>query len=432
VDTAKTDTAKMPATVKPLTDAAIRNAKQGAKARKLRDGGGLYLLVTTDGGRLWRFDYRRPITSKRNTLGLGTYPEVGLTAARTRRDEVRRQLAAGIDPGQHRKAVKAAGVERAANSFEAVAREWLNVKAHGWTESHHSKQQARLENHAFPWIGNRPIAELGVSDIRPLLKRCVDSAHHEQAHRVMAAMSSVFRFAIATERAERNPAADLGAALPARRKRHFPTLTDPAQIGALLRAIDGYQGSPVTAAALKLAPLTFVRPGELRGARWAEIDLERPDGARWTIPAARRKLRKGDKENPSTEPHVVPLSDQAVAVLRDLHALTGRRELVFPGVRDPKRSMSENTVNAALRNLGYTGDVIVGHGFRHMASTLLNELGFNPDAIERQLAHKGQGVRAIYNLARHLPDRRQMMQAWANHLDGLRLAGSNAPAGGGK
>jgi integrase len=410
----------MPVAVKPLSDTAIRTAKPGAKANKLRDGGGLYVVVNTDGSRWWRFDYRRPVTGKRNTLSLGTYPDIGLAAARARRAEVRRQLAAGIDPGEQRKAVKAAGVESAANSFEAVAWEWLGVKAHGWTESHRSKQQSRLENHAFPWIGNRPISELGVPDIRPLLKRCVDSGHHEQAHRVMAAISSVFKFAIATERAERNPAADLGAALPARRKRHFPTLTDPAQIGALLRAIDGYQGSQVTAAALKLAPLTFVRPGELRGARWAEFDLDRPDGARWTIPAARRKLRKADKEDPSTEPHVVPLSDQATAVLRELHALTGRRELVFPGVRDSKRSMSENTVNAALRNLGYTGDVMVGHGFRHMASTLLNEMGFNPDAIERQLAHKGQGVRAIYNLAKHLPERRQMMQAWANHLDTLR------------
>ena len=418
----------MPTIVKPLTDTAIRSAKPGTKVGKLRDGGGLYLLVTTDGSRLWRFDYRRPVTGKRNTLGVGSYPEVGLAAARTKRDEVRRQLAAGIDPGEQRKAVKAAGVERAANSFEAIAREWLGVKAHSWTESHLSKQQARLENHAFPWIGKRPIAELGVADIRPLLKRCVDSDHHEQAHRVMAAISSVFKLAIATERAERNPAGDLGAALPARRKRHFPTLTDPDQIGGLLRAIDGYQGSQVTAAALKLAPLTFVRPGELRGARWAEFDLDRADGARWTIPAARRKLRKADKDDPSTEPHVVPLADQAVTVLRELHVLTGRRELVFPGVRDAKRSMSENTVNAALRNLGYTGDVIVGHGFRHMASTLLNELGFNPDAIERQLAHKGQGVRAIYNLAKHLPERRQMMQAWADHLDALRAAPAHAHA----
>lgn len=414
----------MPVTVKPLTDTAIRSKKPVAKPSKLRDGNGLYVLINPDGSRWWRLDYRRPITGKRNTLSLGTYPEIGLAAARARREEARRQLASGIDPGHLRKSAKAAGVERAGNSLEAIAREWLSVKAHGWTDSHLAKQQSRLENHVFPWVGKTPIAEISVADVRPLLKRCVDSGHHEQAHRVMAALSSVFKFAIATERAERNPAGDLGAALPARRKRHFATLTDPVLIGALLRAIDGYRGSPVTAAALKLAPLTFVRPGELRGARWVEFDLDRPDGARWTIPAARRKLRKSDKEDSTTESHVVPLSRQAVAILRDLQDLTGHRECVFPSVRDSKRSMSENTVNAALRNLGYTGDVIVGHGFRHMASTLLNELGFNPDAIERQLAHKGQGVRAVYNLAKHLPERRKMMQAWSDHLDELR---SGAP-----
>ncbi len=347
---------------------------------------------------------------------MGTYPEVGLASARTRHDDARRQLAAGIDPGHHRKATKAAGVERAANSLEAISREWLAVKAHGWTESHLTKQQARLENHVFPWIGKHPIAEVGVADIRPLLKRRVDSDHYEQAHRVMAALSNVFKFAIATERAERNPAADLGAALPARRKRHFATLTDPARIGGLLRAIDGYKGSVVTAAALELAPLTFVRPGELRGARWSEIELDRKDGPRRTIPPARRKLRKADKLDTSTESHVVPLSAQAAATLRELQPVTGRREFVFPGSRDLKRTMSENTVNAALRNLGYTGDMIVGHGFRHMASTLLNELGFNPDAIERQFAHKSQGVRAIYNFANHLPERQRMMQAWADQL----------------
>ena len=410
----------MPITVKPLTDTNIRSAKPGAKATKLRDGNGLYVLINTDGSRWWRLDYRRPVTGKRNTLSLGTYPEVGLAAARGRREEARRQLAAGIDPGLHRKATKAAGVERAANSLEAVAREWLAVKAHGWTESHLAKQQARLENHVFPWIGKLPISEIGVAEIRPLLKRCVDSDHHEQAHRVMAVLSNVFKFAIATERAERNPAADLGASLPARRKRHFATLTDPARIGGLLRAIYGYDGSVVTAAALKLAPLTFVRPGELRGARWSEIELERKDGPRWTIPPSRRKLRKSEKTDPSTESHVVPLSTQAAATLRDLHAVTGNREYVFPGSRNVKRTMSENTVNAALRILGYSGDVIVGHGFRHMASTLLNELGFNADAIERQLAHKGQGVRAIYNLAKHLPERQRMMQTWADLLDQLR------------
>lgn len=415
----------MPVVVKPLTEVAIRNTKPGAKPKQLRDGDGLYLLIGTDNSRRWRFDYRRPATGTRNTISFGTYPEVGLAEARSKRSEARRQVAAGIDPGQHRKANKAAGAARAANSFETVAREWLAVKAHGWSETHLAKQQSRLENHVFPWIGKLPVSEIGVAEVRPVLKRCVDSGHHEQAHRVRAAMASVFRYAIATERAERNPAGDLGEALPARRMRRFATITDPGQIGGLLRAIDGYQGAAITIAALKLAPLTFVRPGELRGARWSEMELDRPDGARWTIPPARRKLPKAAKLDPTTEPHIVPLSRQAVAVLRELHALTGHRELVFPGNRDPKRCMSENTVNAALQALGYTGDMIVGHGFRHMSSTCLNELGYKADAIERQLAHKAQGVRAVYNLATHMPARQQMMQGWADYLDALKAGPSN-------
>lgn len=404
----------------PLTDTAIRKAKPAEKPYKLRDGGGLYLILRPDGARWWRLDYRRPVTAKRNTLSLGTYPTVGLAAARSERDAARRHLKAGVDPGENRKAQAAAGYERASNSFEVLAREWLQLKAPGWSDGHFKKQQSRLESHVFPWVGRRPVAEVSVSDLRGVLDRIVKAGYGEQAHRVMAAVSGVFKYAIATERSERNPAADLSAALPARRKRNFPTITDPREVGGLMRAIQGYRGEATTLAALRLAPLTFVRPGELRGARWSEIDFDCLEGARWTIPAARRKLLKAAKENPNTEPHVVPLSTQAVAILNELRPLTGHRELVFPGVRDPKRCMSENTVNAALRNLGYDGDTIVGHGFRHMASTLLNELGFNPDAIERQLAHKGQGVRAVYNQAKHLPERKKMMQAWADYLDALR------------
>ncbi|WP_066092672.1 tyrosine-type recombinase/integrase [Xanthomonas massiliensis] len=401
---------------KALTDLALRKAKPGDKP--LRDGGGLYALPGPNGRHGWRLDYR--VHNTRKTISLGVYPDVSLTEARKRREEARQMVAAGIDPSENRKAEKAAGAERAANSFEVIAREWLASQKAGWTDSHHAKQVARLENHAFPWIGKKPIAEVGVADLRPLLDKMAKAEHNEQAHRVMAAVASVFKYAVATGRAERNPAADLSAALPPRRKRSFPTITDPKAIGGLLRAIDGYQGTATTIAALKLAPLTFVRPGELRGARWKEVELDHADGPRWVIPPERRKLRKDAKENPTTEPHVVPLSRQAAAILHELQPLTGNREFVFPGVRDPKRPMSENTINAALRNIGYDGDTIVGHGFRHMASTLLNEQGFNPDAIERQLAHKGQGVRAIYNLAKFMPERRKMMQAWADYLDGLR------------
>lgn len=401
-----------------LTDAAIRKAKPGDKPRRLADGGGLYLEVAPAGGKWWRYKYR--FDGKEKRLSLGTYPDTSLAEARERHAAARKQLAAGIDPSASRKAAKAAGAEQAANSFEAIAREWLAQQQPGWTAGHYDKQEARLKNHAFPAIGAKPVATIGVADIRPIIARMSKARTTEQLHRVMAAISSVFRYAVATERAERNPAADLSAAMPQRVKRNFATITDPQAVGALLRAIDGYRGEATTCAALKLAPLTFVRPGELRGARWAEIELDHHGGPRWVIPPARRKLPKAAKESPTTEPHIVPLSRQAVEILRELHPLTGHREHVFPGVRHPKRCMSENTVNAALRTLGYTGDVMVGHGFRHMASTLLNELGFNPDAIERQLAHKGQGVRAVYNQAKHLPERQRMMQEWADYLDALR------------
>jgi integrase len=270
-----------------------------------------------------------------------------------------------------------------------------------------------------------PVSMIGVADLRPLLTSMAD--HTEQLHRVMSLASEVFRFAVATGRGERDPAHDLRSALPPRRKKSFATLTDPTAIGGLLRAIDGYTtGTFQVKCALKLAPLTFVRPGELRMARWEELQLEHADGPRWVIPPSRMKQRKSAKEDPRAQPHIVPLSRQAVEILDALRPLTGNREFLFPGVRDPKRSISENTVNGALRNLGFNGDEIVGHGFRHMASTLLNELGFNPDVIERQLAHKPQGVRGIYNRAQHMQDRQRMMQAWADYLDGLR-AGNVVP-----
>lgn len=401
-----------------LTDTAIRNAKPRAKTHKMADGGGLYLEVAPAGGKWWRYKYR--INGKEDRCSLGTYPDIGLADARKRHLAARALVANGINPKAHWKAEKAAGAEREANSFEVVAREWLDLREAGWTKSHHAKQRARLENHVFPLVGRKPIAEVGVSDLRPVLDRLVKADKGEQAHRVMAAVSSVFKYAVATERHDRNPAADMSAAMPPRRKRNFATITDPQQVGALLRAMDGYQGAATTAAALRLAPLVFVRPGELRGARWEEFDLDHRDGPRWVIPPARRKLAKPAKEDPMTAPHVVPLSLQAVGILRELQPLTGRGELVFPGVRDPKRSMSENTINAALRNLGYSGDTIVGHGFRHMASTLLRELGWQRDTVEAQLSHKTGGVEGIYNKAQYLPERREMMQAWADYLDALK------------
>ena len=405
-----------------LTDTAIRKAKPATKQYKLTDGGGLYVVVRPNNARWWRMDYRRPITGTRNTLSLGVYPDVGLADARTKRDEARKLLAAGIDPGERRKAVKAAGQERAANSFEVVAREWLTVRAHEWTERQHDKEQARLENHAFPWIGGKPVAELGVADIRPLIERVKKAGHLEQAHRLRFQLSRVFQFAIATGRAERDPAHDLKAVLPNRRKQNFAHITDPQRVGELLRAIDGFSGTFPVACALKLAPMWFCRPGEIRMAEWEHFDLDSKYPA-YVIPPKNRKLRKADKENPKTPPHIVPLSKQAISILHELQPLTGRGKYLFPGARDPKRHMSDGTINAALARIGFKGE-LVGHGFRHMASTALREMNWPADVVERQLSHREPGVAGIYNKAQHLPERRKMMQAWADHLDNLKKSES--------
>ena len=398
----------------PLTDTSIRKAKPGDKAAKLADGGGLYLLLKPDGARWWRWDYRRPVTGKRNTLSLGTYPDTGLADAREKRDAARKLLAAGVDPGEHRKAEKAAGVERAANSFEVIAREWLDKR--DWVESYSSKVLAWMENDVFPWIGGRPIADLSAPEFLSVGRRIESRGAVESAHRILQNCGQVMRYAIATGRAERNPVADLKGALPPSAERHHPAITEAKAVGALLRAMDGYSGGLVAKSALRLAPLVFVRPGELRHAEWAEIDL---DNAEWNIPAAKMKMRL---------PHLVPLSEQAVAILRELHPLTGRGQYVFPGGRSPRRPMSNNAINAALRRMGFDKDTMTGHGFRAMASTRLNELGWKPDVIERQLAHAERNkVRAAYNRAQYMAERRTMMQAWADYLDGLRAGGTVIP-----
>lgn len=391
-----------------LTDTAIRKTKPGDKPAKLRDGGGLYLLARPDGARWWRLDYRRPATGKRNTLSLGTYPDTGLADAREKREAARRLLAAGVDPGEHRKAEKAAGVERAANSFEVIAREWLDKR--DWVESYSSKVLAWMENDVFPWIGGRPIASLSAPDFLSVGRRIESRGAVESAHRVLQNCGQIMRYAIATGRAERNPVADLKGALPPPAEKHHPAITDTKAIGDLLRAMDGYSGGLVVKSALRLAPLVFVRPGELRHAEWAEIDL---DAAEWNIPAHKMKTR---------QPHLVPLSTQAVAILRDLHALTGRGQHVFPGGRSPRRPMSNNAVNAALRALGFDKDTMTGHGFRAMARTVLDEtLGYRPDYIEHQLAHAVRDPNGrAYNRTAHLAERRKMMQGWSDYLDALK------------
>jgi integrase len=389
-----------------LTETAIRNAKPQPKPRKLADTGGLYLLLTPKGSRWWRLDYR--FTGKRKTLSMGVYPDVGLKDARERRDEARKQLANGVDPGVLRKSAKRARVQANGSSFEGIAREWFAKHSPTWAANHADKVIQRLERDVFPWIGKRPVSEVTSPELLAVLRRIESRGAVETAHRAKQNCGQVFRYAVATGRAERDPSGDLRGALAPVKPSHLASITDTQQVGGLLRDLAGYEGALATKCALRLAPLVFVRPGELRHAEWAEIDLNKTE---WRIPAAKMKMRK---------PHLVPLSRQAVEILRELHPLTGLGRYVFPSTRTASRPMSNNTVNAALRRLGYAKDQMTAHGFRSMASTLLNEQGWNRDIIERQLAHAEQdGVRAAYNYAEHLPERRRMMQAWADFLDGL-------------
>ncbi|MCU7873587.1 MAG: tyrosine-type recombinase/integrase [Candidatus Thiodiazotropha sp. (ex Lucinoma borealis)] len=396
----------------PLTDSAIRNAKPKEKNYKLADGGGLYLLVTTKGGKWWRLDYR--FNGKRKTLSMGVYPDVSLKSARDRRAEAKTQLAVGIDPGEIRKATKASQSD--ASGFEAAAREWWGKHEPTWSKTHSSRIILRLEKDVFPWIGNRPIGEISAPELLTVLRRIEDRGALETAHRIHQSCGQIFRYAVATGRAQRDPSADLKGALPPTRQKHHASITDPKKIGELLRAVDGYEGLFITRCALQLASLTFVRPGELRHAEWVEIDLDKKE---WRIPAEKMKMRTL---------HIVPLSTQALAVLKEIQPLTGRGKYVFPGVRTNRRPMSENTVNAALRRMGYSKEEMTGHGFRSMASTILNEQGWHRDAIERQLAHaERNSVRAAYNYAEHLPERIKMMQWWADYLDKLKAGAEIVP-----
>ena len=394
----------------PLTDTTIRNTKPGAKPKRLFDSGGLYLEVSPSGSKLWRLKYR--IAKREKRLAFGIYPEVSLKDARVKRDDARKLLAAGIDPGEHRKAAQ----QLDASGFETVAREWFTKFSPSWSPDHAERVIRRLERDIFPWIGARPIGNVTAPELLTALRRIESRGVVETAHRAMQNCSQVFRYAVATGRAERDPTADLRGALPPVKGNHFASITEPKAVGELLRAINGYQGSFATQCALRLAPLVFVRPGELRRAEWTEFDL---DAAEWRIPASKMKMRVI---------HVVPLSSQAVSILRELHPLTGAGKYVFPGARTKDRPMSENTVLAALRRMGYGTNDMTGHGFRSMACTILNEQGWNRDAIERQLAHaERDNVRAAYNYAEHLPERRKMMQQWANYLDKLKAGAEVIP-----
>lgn len=391
----------------PLTDTQIRKAKPGERTYKLSDGRGLYLEVTPAGGRWWRFKYR--FDGKEKRLSLGVYPDIDLKTARERRDEARKLVAHRVDPSEKRKAEKATRQEEAANTFESIAREWHSQRRNALEQSTLDGIMMRMEKHLFPWLGSKPIARIEAPDLLEVLRRAESLDLGETPRRLRQYCGQIFRYAIATGRSRRDPAGDLRGALRPHKPKHHAAVVEPKAVGELLRAIDGYTGEPVTRAAIRLAPLVFVRPGELRHAEWAEFDL---DHAEWRIPASRMKMR---------EAHIVPLSRQAVDILREHFRITGKWTYVFPSIRSKSRCMSENTVNAALRRLGYAREDMTGHGFRSMASTLLNEQGWHRDAIERQLAHaERDGVRAAYNRAEYLPERRKMMQAWADFLDGLK------------
>ena len=397
-----------------LTDARIKREKPREKAFKLYDERGLYLIVNINGSRWWRFKYRFGGIDK--TISMGVYPDVGLAAARKKRDKARKLLAEdGIDPSAQRKAEKAAQIIAGAGTFKAVAEEWFDAGCPGSTRSKGPPSsetvrqlRGRLTNFAYPWIGAKPIADITLADLRGVLARIGKQGKHKMAHRVRSICERVYRYAIATERAERNIAADLKGTLPPTTTKGFAAITDAKPFGELLKAIDGYEGQPTTMAALKLAPLLFVRPMELRAAEWAEFDL---DAARWSIPDNRMKERL---------PHVVPLAKQALAIITELRPYSGDGKYLFPSLRSRARSISDNTLNAALRRLGFSKDEMTTHGFRKSASTLLHEMGYSPDEIETQLAHKRPGVAGIYNKSHLLKQRTIMMQEWANYLDRLK------------
>ena len=390
-----------------LTDKAIKALKPGPKARKAADEKGLFLLVNPDGSLYWRLKYR--VGGREKLLSVGVYPQTGLALARRKRDEARSLLAAGIDPSASRQAEKIAK----ADSFEAVAREWLAKESGAWTPAHTKKVRQRLENDVFPILGSRPVDDLKAPEILAAVKRIVNRGAVETAHRALWCIGQVMRFAVATGRASSDPTPSLRGALPTAKPDHFAAIVEPVALGELLRAMDAFKGAPATKAALLLAPRLFVRPKELRSMEWSEIDFDAEGGPLWSIPG--EKMKGGN-------PHIVPLSTQAVAIIRELEPHTSRSRFVFPNARSAQRPMSEVAVLAALRRLGYESGTVTGHGFRATARTLLDEvLGYPPHLIEHQLAHSVRDpLGRAYNRTTHLAERRAMMQRWSDYLEGLR------------
>lgn len=391
-----------------LTDTAIRNAKPGAKPIKLGDERGLFLLVQPSGGKLWRLKYR--FAGKELKLSLGTYPDVSLKEARRRRDEARTLLAQGIDPGAERKRAQAEADVRRNNTFAGLAEEYLEKMAADHREAVTIKKSRWLVSLLTPLLGSRPITEITSAELLDALKIVEAKGHLETARRMRSLASRIFRFAVATSRAQGDPSALLRGALAAPRVKNHAAIVDPMEVGRLLVAIDAYQCQPLTLLALQLTPHVFVRPGELRRAEWAEFDLAK---AIWTIPAEKMKMRN---------PHLVPLSRQSIEILEKVKCLSASQKYVFSSLYPGTRPMSENTVNAALRRMGYTGEEMTAHGFRALASTLLNESGlWSADAIERALAHQtGSSVRGMYHRGQHWEERQRMAQWWSDHLDELR------------
>lgn len=398
----------------PLNDLKVRTAKPKEKPYKLSDIDGLYLLITEKGHKWWRFRYR--YDGKEKLLSLGTYPEISLLDARQRRDEARRQIAHGIDPGAVRKAQKQTGTEEK-ETFEVIAREWHTKYSQTWASSHSIKIMNALKRDLFPWIGSKPILNIKAPELLAALRRVESRGALVTAHRLRIIAGQVFRYAVATGRCERDPAADLRGALTPAKEAHLASITDPKAVAPLLRSIDGYEGSFVVKCALRLAPLFFVRPGELRQAEWAEIDL---DEAVWNIPASKMKTKQA---------HIVPLCRQAIEILKEIQPLTSASKYVFPSGRTFARPMSNNAVNAALRRMGFDKETMTGHGFRAMARTILDEvLQVRPDFIEHQLAHAVRDPNGrAYNRTAHLEERRKMMQKWADYLDGLKAGAKVIP-----
>ena len=389
-----------------LTDTKLKALKVQNASYRLADSNGLCIEVRPTGAKVWRYRYR--INDKASMVTIGEYPAVSLQQARTERDKLRAMVKAGTNPAHAQRAAKAANVERNANTFGAIGLEYLAKREREGMTAHSVERDRRaLKTYLAP-IYDSPISDVTAPMLLAALRKLEQRGVIETTHRARALADRVFKYAIATGRGERNPAADLTGALERLQVRHFPSVTKPEQIGALLRALHSYQGSVVTQAALKLAPLVFVRPGELRHAKWEDIDL---DAAEWRYMVTKTKTQ-----------HIVPLSTQAVAILRELHPYTKRSAYVFPSERTASRPMSENTINAALRGMGYDRDTMTGHGFRAMARTLLDEvLGFRPDYIEHQLAHTVKDpLGRAYNRTTHLPERTKMMQAWSDYLDALR------------